>query len=84
MMLLLYFANSECHHCCIILLLCNLFANSKLFLFLKHKVYWPKREDVVRCLKVECTLILNGAEFPPIFAVSLPVSPGTLKAYLIK
>ena len=47
-------------------------------------MYWPKHEDVGRCLKVECTPILNGAEFPPIFAVSLPVSPGTLKAYLIK
>ncbi|RLN34629.1 hypothetical protein C2845_PM03G19820 [Panicum miliaceum] len=41
------------------------------------KVYWPKHEDVGRCLKVECTPILNGAEFPAIFAVSLPVSPGT-------
>ncbi|GJN10288.1 hypothetical protein PR202_ga28369 [Eleusine coracana subsp. coracana] len=41
------------------------------------EVYWPKREDVGRCLKVECTLILNDAEFSPIFAVSLPVSPGT-------
>ncbi|TKW30421.1 hypothetical protein SEVIR_2G035700v4 [Setaria viridis] len=41
------------------------------------EVYWPKHEDVGRCLKVECTPILNGAEFPPIFAVSLPVSPGT-------
>lgn len=41
------------------------------------KVYWPKHEDIGRCLKVECTPILNGAEFPPIFAVSLPVSPGT-------
>jgi hypothetical protein len=40
------------------------------------EVYWPKREDVGRCLKVECTPILNDAEFPPIFAVSLPVSPG--------
>lgn len=41
------------------------------------EVYWPKREDVGRCLKVECTPIVNGAEFSPIFAVSLPVSPGT-------
>ncbi|KAF8714070.1 hypothetical protein HU200_028066 [Digitaria exilis] len=41
------------------------------------EVYWPKQEDVGRCLKVECTLILNGAEFPPIFAVSSLVSPGT-------
>ncbi|CAN6203007.1 unnamed protein product [Urochloa humidicola] len=41
------------------------------------EVYWPKHEDVGRCLKVECTPILNGSEFPPIFAVSLPVSPGT-------
>lgn len=47
-------------------------------------MYWPKQEDVGRCLKVECTLILNGAEFPPIFAVSSPVSPGILKAHLIK
>ncbi|KAL5197898.1 hypothetical protein ABZP36_001410 [Zizania latifolia] len=41
------------------------------------EVYWPKHEDVGRCLKVECTPILNDAEFLPIFAVSLPVSPGT-------
>ncbi|ONM51303.1 187-kDa microtubule-associated protein AIR9 [Zea mays] len=41
------------------------------------EVYWPKREDVGRCLKVECTPIVNGAEFSPVFAVSLPVSPGT-------
>ncbi|KQK21044.1 187-kDa microtubule-associated protein AIR9 [Brachypodium distachyon] len=41
------------------------------------EVYWPKREDVGRCLKVECTPVLNDAEFPPIFAVSLPVCPGT-------
>ncbi|CAM0905321.1 unnamed protein product [Alopecurus aequalis] len=41
------------------------------------EVYWPKREDVGRCLKVECTPVLNDAEFLPIFAVSLPVSPGT-------
>lgn len=42
-----------------------------------NEVYWPKREDVGRCLKVECTPLLNDAEFPPIFAVSLPVCPGT-------
>ncbi|XP_072986679.1 187-kDa microtubule-associated protein AIR9 [Typha latifolia] len=41
------------------------------------KVYWPKHEDVGRCLKVECTPILRDAEFPSIFAVSSPVSPGT-------
>ncbi|KAL6880549.1 hypothetical protein ACP4OV_012114 [Aristida adscensionis] len=42
-----------------------------------NEVYWPKHEDIGRCLKVECTPILNDAEFPPIFAVSFPVSPGT-------
>uniref|UniRef100_A0A0D9WVG8 Ig-like domain-containing protein n=1 Tax=Leersia perrieri TaxID=77586 RepID=A0A0D9WVG8_9ORYZ len=41
------------------------------------EVYWPKREDVGRCLKVECTPILNDVQFLPIFAVSWPVSPGT-------
>jgi hypothetical protein len=52
-------------------------------LLLKHSLE-KKPEDVGKCLKVECTPILNGAEFPPIFAVSLPVSPGTLKAHLIE
>lgn len=41
------------------------------------EVYWPKSEDVGRCLKVECTPVLNDAEFPPVFAVSLPVCLGT-------
>ncbi|XP_020096671.1 187-kDa microtubule-associated protein AIR9 isoform X2 [Ananas comosus] len=41
------------------------------------EVYWPKHEDIGRYLKVECTPILEDTEFPSIFAISLPVSPGT-------
>nr|DAD37235.1 TPA_asm: hypothetical protein HUJ06_007876 [Nelumbo nucifera] len=41
------------------------------------EVYWPKHEDVDRFLKVECTPILRETEYPPIYAVSSPVSPGT-------
>lgn len=77
--LLLYFASSKS-----LLVFCSStsfarlpsFSNSKLLLYVKSKVYWPKSEDVGRCLKVECTPVLNDAEFPPIFAVSLPVCPG--------
>nr|XP_010905429.1 187-kDa microtubule-associated protein AIR9 isoform X2 [Elaeis guineensis] len=42
-----------------------------------HEVYWPKYEDIDRHLKVECTPALRDIEYPPIFAVSSPVSPGT-------
>ncbi|CAA6657906.1 unnamed protein product [Spirodela intermedia] len=41
------------------------------------EVYWPKHEDVGRYLKVECTPVLEGTEYSPIFAISSPVCPGT-------
>eukprot|EP01018_Ginkgo_biloba_P031074 Gb_01915 [translate_table: standard] len=41
------------------------------------EVYWPKHEEIDRFLKVECTPVLRGTEYPPIFAVSSPVAPGT-------
>ncbi|XP_077243847.1 outer arm dynein light chain 1 protein [Tasmannia lanceolata] len=41
------------------------------------KVYWPKHQDIDKFLKVECTPILGETEYPSIFAVSSPVSPGT-------
>ncbi|XP_043702000.1 187-kDa microtubule-associated protein AIR9 [Telopea speciosissima] len=41
------------------------------------EVYWPKHEDIDKFLKVECTPVLAEIEYPPIFAVSSPVSPGT-------
>ncbi|KAJ7530247.1 hypothetical protein O6H91_15G086300 [Diphasiastrum complanatum] len=41
------------------------------------EVYWPKHEDVGYHLKVECTPFLQDVEFPPIFAISLPVAAGT-------
>lgn len=45
-------------------------------LLVNNKVYWPKHEDIDRHLKVECTPILKDIEYPPIFAVSSPVSAG--------
>ncbi|XP_057971339.1 187-kDa microtubule-associated protein AIR9 [Malania oleifera] len=41
------------------------------------EVYWPKHEDINKFLKVECTPILGEAEYPSIFSISSPVSPGT-------
>ncbi|KAJ0081731.1 hypothetical protein Patl1_11266 [Pistacia atlantica] len=41
------------------------------------EVYWPKHEDIGKFLKVECTPILGGTEYPPIFALSSPVSRGS-------
>lgn len=41
------------------------------------EVYWPKHEDIGKILKVECTPILGEMEYPPIFAISSSVSPGT-------
>ncbi|KAK6932089.1 hypothetical protein RJ641_001713 [Dillenia turbinata] len=42
------------------------------------EAYWPKHEDIEKILKVECTPVLGGeTEFPSIFAISSPVSPGT-------
>ncbi|XP_009597927.1 187-kDa microtubule-associated protein AIR9 [Nicotiana tomentosiformis] len=39
--------------------------------------YWPKHEDIGRILKVVCTPKLGETEYPTIFAISSPVSPGT-------
>ncbi|KAF8413517.1 hypothetical protein HHK36_001507 [Tetracentron sinense] len=39
--------------------------------------YWPKHVDIDKFLKVECTPILRETEYPSIFAISSPVSPGT-------
>lgn len=41
-----------------------------------NKVYWPKHSDIDKYLKVECTPIMNGVEYPSVFAVSSLVSPG--------
>ncbi|KAJ4702992.1 microtubule-associated AIR9-like protein [Melia azedarach] len=41
------------------------------------EVYWPKHEDIGKFLKVECTPILGATEYPPIFAISSPVSRGS-------
>ncbi|KAJ4980259.1 hypothetical protein NE237_031096 [Protea cynaroides] len=41
------------------------------------EVYLPKHEDIDKFLKVECTPVLEETEYPPIFAVSSPVSHGT-------
>ncbi|XAR72534.1 hypothetical protein NMG60_11019208 [Bertholletia excelsa] len=41
------------------------------------EIYWPKHEDIGRILKVECMPVLEGIEYPMIFAISSPVSPGT-------
>ncbi|XP_038987888.1 187-kDa microtubule-associated protein AIR9 isoform X2 [Phoenix dactylifera] len=41
------------------------------------EVYWPKHEDIDRHLKIECTPILKDIEYPPIFAITSPISPGT-------
>ncbi|KAG5540242.1 hypothetical protein RHGRI_020463 [Rhododendron griersonianum] len=40
-------------------------------------VYLPKHEDIGRILKVECTPVLDGTEYPTRFAISSWVSPGT-------
>lgn len=40
------------------------------------QVYWPKHEEVDRLLKVECIPVLGETEYPPIFAISTPISPG--------
>ncbi|GKC64572.1 hypothetical protein Tco_1097170, partial [Tanacetum coccineum] len=41
------------------------------------KVYWPKRDDVGKILRVECTPVVGDTRFAPIFAISSLVSPGT-------
>ncbi|XP_019057902.1 PREDICTED: 187-kDa microtubule-associated protein AIR9, partial [Tarenaya hassleriana] len=40
------------------------------------EVYWPKREEIGKILKVECTPVLGETEYPPIFAISSPVTRG--------
>lgn len=42
-----------------------------------EEAYWPRHEDVGKSLKVECTPILKDTKYPPIFAISTPVSSGT-------
>lgn len=39
--------------------------------------YFPKHDDISRILKVECTPVLGEVEYPAVFAISSPVSPGT-------
>ncbi|KAH7544588.1 hypothetical protein FEM48_Zijuj01G0001700 [Ziziphus jujuba var. spinosa] len=41
------------------------------------EVHWPKHEDIGKILKVECTPMLGEVEYPSIFAISSPVSPGS-------
>ncbi|CAI0545496.1 unnamed protein product [Linum tenue] len=41
-----------------------------------EEVYWPKREDIRKFLKVECTPVIGETEYPAIFAISSPVSRG--------
>ncbi|KMZ63756.1 hypothetical protein ZOSMA_39G00270, partial [Zostera marina] len=41
------------------------------------EVYWPKKKDIGKFLKVECTPILDGVAYPSIFVASSYVSPGT-------
>ncbi|XP_044495976.1 187-kDa microtubule-associated protein AIR9 isoform X2 [Mangifera indica] len=41
------------------------------------EVYWPKREDIGKFLKVECMPILEETEYPPIYALSSPISRGS-------
>ncbi|XP_010519077.1 PREDICTED: 187-kDa microtubule-associated protein AIR9-like [Tarenaya hassleriana] len=40
------------------------------------EVYWPKRAEIGKILKVTCTPVHGETEYPPIFALSLPVSRG--------
>lgn len=42
-----------------------------------EEVYWPKRGDICKILKVQCSPVLGETEYPTIFAISSPVSPGT-------
>ncbi|PWA81634.1 outer arm dynein light chain 1 protein [Artemisia annua] len=41
------------------------------------EVYWPKRDDVGKILRVECTPVLGDTRYSPIFAISSLVSRGT-------
>ena len=46
-----------------------------------YQIYWPKHDDIGKILKVECTPILGETEYPSIFVISPPVSPGRLVLY---
>ena len=48
------------------------------------QVYWPKREDIDRILKVECTPMLGETEYLPVYAISSPVSPGIFLTSTLK
>uniref|UniRef100_A0A803N0W9 Uncharacterized protein n=1 Tax=Chenopodium quinoa TaxID=63459 RepID=A0A803N0W9_CHEQI len=41
------------------------------------EVYCPKHDEVDKYLKVECIPVFGETEYPPIFAISSQVSPGT-------
>ncbi|KZV48806.1 hypothetical protein F511_09227 [Dorcoceras hygrometricum] len=41
------------------------------------EIYIPNHNDIGRVLKVECTPVVGDTEYPTIFAISPPVSPGT-------
>lgn len=41
------------------------------------EVYCPKHDEVEKYLKVECIPVLGETIYPPIFAISFQVSPGT-------
>lgn len=39
--------------------------------------YWPKHEDVGKCLKVECSVLTGEKQYRPVFAISAPVAAGS-------
>lgn len=39
----------------------------------------PKKGDVGKFLKVECTPTFVGTEYPSIFAITSPISPGKVE-----
>jgi hypothetical protein len=39
--------------------------------------YWPKHEDVGKCLKVECSVVIGEKQYRPVFAISAPVAAGS-------
>lgn len=39
--------------------------------------YWPKHDDVGKCLKVECSIQVGEKQYPPVFAISAPVAAGS-------
>ncbi|KAI8546967.1 hypothetical protein RHMOL_Rhmol07G0160700 [Rhododendron molle] len=49
---------------------------TRVVMFSDCKVYLPKHEDIGRILKVECTPVLDGTEYPTRFTISSRVSPG--------